>query len=416
MTIRTPVVLHVLEAVEGGTARHVVDLVTHAKGVRHVVAIPAERVGGNTDRIAADRMRAAGADVRTIDMRRNPAAPANLRAQARLLRLARATNADVIHGHSSVGGALARVTGALVRRPVVWTPNGVMDNAVVQRVERALGRVTDHVIAVSGSEAAVIEQQRLARPGHLSVIPNAIEVDLPAPRTPSLRAQLGLGPDDLLVGCIARPSTQKAPEVLVAAWERVHAVLPDAILVWIGDGPQGDVVAAAADRLPSLRWIRALPDAPAYLADLDLFVLSSRYEGAPYAPLEAMRAGVPVLLTDVVGNRDAVVDGKTGVLVRAEDPTGLADQMILLLQDAGLRARLGEAGRDEVRGTRDVTQMAAATVAVYQRLVMRDVTQSHRDRAPNGVPPVSDDLSQFGHPRETTARPGRTCLPPQETQ
>ena len=83
------VVLHVLEAIEGGTARHLVDVVTHARGVRHVVAIPAQRVGGLTDRTARSALEGRGSGGRhLVGMRRNPGHPANLASLAPLLKLA----------------------------------------------------------------------------------------------------------------------------------------------------------------------------------------------------------------------------------------------------------------------------------------------------------------------------------------
>jgi glycosyltransferase involved in cell wall biosynthesis len=101
---------------------------------------------------------------------------------------------------------------------------------------------------------------------------------------------------------------------------------------------------------------------------LDLFVLPSRYEAGPYAPLEAMRAGVAVVLTDVVGNRDAVVDGESGVLVPPDDPETLAGAITRLLADDGLRRRLAEAGERRVRDRFDVRAQAERTLALYREL------------------------------------------------
>src|SRR5690242_21839311 len=118
-------VLHVLEAIEHGTARHVIDVVGHARDVEHEVVVPPVRVGGLTDESAVGRMRAAGAVVHLLPMRRTPWAPRNAEALARLVALIRARRPEIVHGHSSIGGLLARVAATATRTPRCYTPNGV---------------------------------------------------------------------------------------------------------------------------------------------------------------------------------------------------------------------------------------------------------------------------------------------------
>ena len=145
--------LHVLEAIEGGTARHLVDLVRTAAGIEHHVAIPWRRVGGLTDTAAAGRMAAAGAVVHVVEMRRSPLRPRNLAALAGLAGLVRRVRPDVVHGHSSMGGALGRVAGTAARLPRVYTPNGLAQGRAALGVERLLGPLTDRLVATSASEA-----------------------------------------------------------------------------------------------------------------------------------------------------------------------------------------------------------------------------------------------------------------------
>ncbi|MCU1427033.1 MAG: glycosyltransferase family 1 protein, partial [Actinomycetia bacterium] len=101
-------VLHVLEAIEGGTARHLRYVVRHVDA-QHVVIVPAERIGGLTDTGAFDVMRAAGAEVHVVPMRRSPASRHNAAALMHVRRHIRRHRPDVVHGHSSIGGAIARV-------------------------------------------------------------------------------------------------------------------------------------------------------------------------------------------------------------------------------------------------------------------------------------------------------------------
>jgi len=366
-------VLHVLEALEGGTARHLVDLVRNAPGVEHHVAIPSHRVGGLTDTAAAGRLAATGAVIHVVEMRRSPLRLRNLAAVAELTGLVRRARPHVVHGHSSIGGALGRLVGTAARLPRVYTPNGLAQGRVELGVERALGRLTDRLVATSASEAAFVLARRLVPVERLVTIPNGIEVDgWSAPSgTPDLRAILGLAPGVPLVGTISRLVAQKAPERFVQLAGIVLSGRPDSHVVLVGDGPLR--LALHPARLPPgtatrFHHLPALQDAGAALGQLDVFVLTSRFEGLPYAALEAMRGGTPVVLSDVVGSREVVVDGRSGHLVAEDDMQAMAALVLDLLTDENRRRSLGEAGRENVRRF-DVSRMGAAVAALYDELV-----------------------------------------------
>ncbi len=364
--------LHVLEALEGGTARHLVDVVRNVPGVEHHVAIPSRRVGGLTDHTAAGRMAAAGAVVHTTEMRRSPVRPQNFAALASLLALVRRTRPSIVHGHSSIGGALGRVVGTAVRVPRVYTPNGLAQGGAALAVERGLGVLTDRLVATSPSEAALVLARRLVPPERLVTIPNGIEVEgwSAPPGTPDLRRLLGLAPGVPLVGTISRLVAQKAPERFARLAATVLVERPDVHVVLVGDGPlRRDIdpsrfPAGSRDRFHRLP---SLADAGAALGQLDVFVLTSRFEGCPYAALEAMRGATPVVLSDVVGSREVVVDGVTGHLVPEQDVPGMAAIVLALLADGGRRAALGAAGREHVRRF-DVGAMGRGLSARYGAL------------------------------------------------
>lgn len=363
-------VVHVLEALEGGTARHLVDVVTHARGWEHHVAIPARRVGAPTDRLAAFRLAAAGAEVHLVAMRRHPLRADNLVAAARLLALVRRVRPAVVHGHSSVGGALGRIVGTAARLPRVYTPNGLWPGRAALAVERGLGCVTDRLVAVSDSEAALVARLRMVPPARLVTIPNGVLPDpVPVPGV-DLRRRLGLAEGTPLVGSVARLVTQKAPERLVAVAARVTAA-SDAHVVLIGDGPLRGAFDSARHQAGldgRLHVVADLAHAAAVVDQLDVFVLTSRFEGGPYAPLEAMRASTPVVLTDVVGSRDVVEDGVSGFLVPEGDQPAMADRVLMLLADAGRRQLVGAAGRRRVIAAFDVRTLGDRLAALYDEL------------------------------------------------
>lgn len=361
-------VLHVLEALEAGVSRHVLDVVRHAERTEHEVVVPPYRVGGMTDFAATGRLRDAGATIHVLPMRRTPWAPRNAESVMRLIALLRARRPDVVHGHSSIGGLLARTaaTASGLGRPRVYTPNGITQERIGIVAERVLRRMTDRFVAVSDSEANLAVELGLVDPERLVVIPNGIELEPPPPA--GLRAMLGVGPDVPLVATVARLVAQKAPLDFVAACGQAASAVPEARFVLIGGGTLAAEVDAAIAALglgDRLQRINELPGAAGALAEVDVFALSSVFEGGPYSVMEAMRAGAAVVLTDVVGNRDAIVAGASGLLVPPRDPEALAAGIVGLLRDPELRSRLAAAARQRVVERFDVRTMGARLDELY---------------------------------------------------
>jgi glycosyltransferase involved in cell wall biosynthesis len=365
--VTDPLVLHVLESLQagGGTGRHVLDIVRHAPGVRHEVAVPRRRHGWPPDPAMLAALQDAGAVVHLVGMRRKPLHPGNALALRRLRRVIVERRPAVVHGHSAIGGALARIaTPAPIRR--VYTPNGITPLRVGLAAERLLGPRTDVLVAVSAGEAALARELALVPADRIEVIPNGIDRDEPPPG-PDLRGLLGLPADTPLVGSVARLVHQKAPEDFVTVAARV----PHAHFLLVGTGPrQASVDRTVRSAGVADRWhhIPLLPDVASVLGQLDVFVLTSRFEGGPYTPLEAMRAGTPVVLTDVVGNRDATDNGRAGDLVAAGDVDGLARAVAGLLRDDERRRSLAAAGREHVRVHHGVDDQGRAHAALYARL------------------------------------------------
>ena len=377
----TPRVLHVLEALGGGTSRHVVDVVRHTPGVVHEVAIPKRRVGWVTDETAADEMMAAGARLHRIEMRRSPTNGRNAAAFAALRRLITTIQPDIVHGHSSVGGALARLAAWDLPIPSVYTPNGLATSTPIVLAERLLARRTRRFVAVSASEGDLAVRLGIVPADRLAIIPNGIDPTTPPPAAPDLRSRLGLEPGVPLIGSVARLVPQKAPLDFVKACAGVAKEATGAHFLLIGSGPLESAVDKEIQRLGLTRRfhkLAVLPEAAAALGDLEVLVSTSKFEGGPYAPIEAMRVGTPVVLSDVVGNRDAVEHGTSGLLVPEGDVDGFAMAILRLLRDDDLRARLGSAGRDRVDSRFDVAAMGSALTGMYHELVNGRGTTPHR--------------------------------------
>ena len=359
-------VLHVMEAIGGGTARHLIDVVRHTPSVSHTVAIPRRRVGHLSDDHAVTRLRQAGVDVRVVEMRRLPVHWRNAASLVQLTRIARELRPEVIHGHAAIGGALARAIPSPAVR--VYTPHGVSPARAALALERMLALRTDHLVAVSASESISAVDLGLAQPQQVFVIPNGVDLD--PPERVDVRAALGLPPSCPVVGTIARLVPQKAPAEMLATFRSVSARRPDAHFVVIGDGPQAAAVDEAATTGPLAGRLHRIPMmecAEAAIPSFSVFVLLSAFEGGPYAPLQAARVGVPLVLTDVVGNRDVVEAGVSGELVPFGDAELGAEAIVRLLDDRAYAQGLASTMKRRLEHTFSVGAMGRAYADFYVR-------------------------------------------------
>ena len=212
----------------------------------------------------------------------------------------------------------------------------------------------------------------LAPRGRTHVIVNGIDVRriaLAATPRPAARKALGLEPDALVVGTVARFDPVKALDVLLRGFAVLAAIQPTARLVLIGDGPEARRLRALARSLgidAQVRFAGVVADASRLLPALDLYASASRREGLPLALLEAMACGLPVAATRVSGHVDVVEDGVTGVLVPPDDPAALGRAMDALVVNPARREVMGQAGRRRAEERFAASRMAAETADLYR--------------------------------------------------
>lgn len=267
---------------------------------------------------------------------------------ARVLAIARRRRVQVVHSHGKGAGLYGRIAARLVGAAAIHTFHGVHHEAYPRLylwLERALARQSFAVIHVSESQARAAAGLGLAPAGRSRVIVNGIDPGRARAATPLARAAVGLEPGAAVLGTVARFDPIKALDVLLRAFARLGGA---ARLLMVGDGPEAPRLRALARELGvdgRVVFTGARPDAARYLPIMDVYVSASRREGLPLAVLEAMACGRPVVATRVPGHEDVVEDGRTGVLVPADDPAALATAVAALLADAPRRAALGAAGR-----------------------------------------------------------------------
>ena len=289
-----------------------------------------------------------------------------------LMALIRRERPDLVHANSSKAGVLGRLAALLMRVPVrVFTVHGWAFKAssglaslVYRWADRLMNPLTSVTICVSERERAAGLAARTCRASGTVVIPNAVDVAA-APCTRHDNDP----PRIVSVGRLAAP---KDALTLVRALAAVGPIPFSALLV--GDGPDRPAMEAEVRSLnleDRVELAGSRADVPSLLAAADVFVLSSRSEGAPISILEAMAAGLPVVASDVGGVGELVADGETGLLVPSADPARLAEALRALLPDPGLRRRLGAAGRARAGERFDLPAFRDAHLELYARELAR---------------------------------------------
>jgi len=375
-------VLHVLEATIGGTKKHILQLLRNMPKERYDQSLLCSTLRTPSFQPEVERLRAEGFKVYVIRMQRDISPISDVMAFARLWKHLLGRKYDIVHAHSSKAGILARLAAALAGvETVIYSPHGYafiseppgLRLLFYKLAEKAAARVTDMTVAVSRSELEAALEANVCRPDRIRVIENGLsEEEMKLPRTRSAkRTELGVCRGELLVGSVGRLSTQKNMKAFIEAASTIALTRRNVKFVIAGLGPE---LLALERQVIDLRvaqqvmLLGEVDDVSSLYAAMDVFVLPSLWEGLPYALLEAMAVGKPVVATDVPGTRDVVQNERNGLLVPPGNPAALAAAIERLLNDEALRRRLGRAAMSSVRDRFRLDRMIAEMDALYQQI------------------------------------------------
>ena len=361
----TPItVVHLVSTLGvGGQEMVILSLVEHMDRQQFRPVVLTLHEGGPL----VERIRALGVTVETVGEPGLTGLPLVRRLAARL----KFHRADVLHTHNPAPhqhGAAARVLAGV---PVlIHTKHGRNNFPTRARrwADQLAGRFSDLVVAVSIDSADVARQVDRVPQAKLRVIHNGIALhEMP-------RATVGLEGRAPRAVHVARLNRIKDQPTLLRAAQIVAQQVPGFTLDIVGDGPMGDQIRALSTELgldDVVRFHGMQDDVRPWLADADQFVLSSLSEGVSITLLEAMAAGLPVVATDVGGNREVVRHGETGTLVPVGDAAALAHAMCALLADPGRARAMGAAGHERVDAEFNIDRTVAAYELAYRELLGR---------------------------------------------
>ena len=316
--------------------------------------------------------------VRPIDPRRD------FLALRQLEHIFRASRPDLVHTHSGKAGILGRLAAAKAGVPIiVHTIHGPsfgnfqnsVSNLLFRAAERRAGRVTTHFVTVADAMTEQYLAAGIGRREQYTRIFSGFNLGpyLSAKNDPALRAQFGIGPDDLVIGTIARLFKLKGHDDLFSVAPEIVRQHPRVKFLLVGDGEWRGKFETKARALGLEKHIVFAglvrpAEVPRYVGIMDALVHLSLREGLPRALPQALAGGKPVIAYDCDGAREVCLNDKTGFLLPPGDLRALKETISRLVENAPLRERLGEAGREFVREHFSAERMVDQLEALYLKL------------------------------------------------
>ncbi|MFZ5907807.1 MAG: glycosyltransferase family 4 protein [Nitrospirota bacterium] len=282
-------------------------------------------------------------------------------------------NIDLVHTHLLRADIYGRVASALSGTPVISTVHNMESHhtsqgsihSAVRYLDKKTMRRCNMIVAVSESLKHFLCQVYGIPESDVAVVHNGIEMQDTTETVD--RQMLGIAGDAVLVCTVARLHPQKGIPVLVKAIDSVVRRGFNVAAVVVGDGPLKHEISALIRRL-NARVILAgfQKDVAPFINAADIFVLPSLWEGFGLALIEAMGFSKPVIATSVGGIPEIVPDRIAGILCRPDDPDGLSDAIVTLIQNPGRRAEMGRAGRERVKNYFTARIMSARYQEIYR--------------------------------------------------
>lgn len=364
-------IAHIVHSMNvAGAEKVVYDITTGLNGVFKFSVLCLDSVGP-----LGEELRQRGVQVKALG--RNPGVDFSL--IGKLAREIRENTIDVIHAHQYTpyfyGVTAAMISG---RCKVIFTEHGrhYPDRRRIKRVifNQFLNLFTRSITGVSEFSKNSLVEYEVFPKDKIKVIYNGIQpeffdlnIDVEAKKQ-----ELGLNPKDKIIGIIARLEPVKDHAMLLRAFAQVVKEITQVKLLIVGDGKlrvELEDLAKVLNINNNVKFLGVRRDIPELLKIFDVFVLSSLSEATSVTLLEVMAAGVPIVATNVGGNPEIVLEGKTGLLVPRGDNKAMARALIKILNNPDKAKKMGFVGKERVDELFTLDQMLKAYSDLYFSLV-----------------------------------------------
>jgi len=328
-----------------------------------------------------------------VPITRNITPVADLISLWRLWRVMRRERFAIVHTHTPKAGLLGQLAARLAGVPlVVNTVHGFYlhsgMNPVARRIylllEKLAATCSDRILSQNAEDIEIAVRERVCRREKIKFLGNGIDLTqfnpdaISAENVERLRAELRLRSSAPVVGFVGRlAAKRKGFADFLAAAQEISVRVPDCQFLVVGESDRGkadamEASAAGAHGIAercAFAGQRDYSELPAFYKLMNVLVLPSIFEGLPRAVMEASAMGVPAVVTDVKGNREAVLDGYNGLIVPLGDLRALAAAVVRLLTDKELAAQMGVKGRAMALERFDEQAVFAIVKSEYRRLL-----------------------------------------------
>lgn len=315
---------------------------------------------------------------------RKPDPIKDVSALKKMVGLFKSEKPHIVHTHSSKAGILGRWAARLAGVPVIvhtvhgWGHHAYQSSLVknlYKFLERRTVPFTDKLIVVSHLNTEKGLRDNIGTKEKYITIHSSININeftsVSGDMT-RLKKELGLDPERPVIGTIGRLSPQKNPLDFVRVAAAVKKSVPEAQFLFVGDGTLrreteklcAELKIADDVFLPGVRT-----DIPRLLRCMDIFILTSLWEGLPRVIPQAMAAELPVVANAVDGVGEVIEDGANGFLIPPHTVPLMAEKIILLLRDTGLRQAMGQRGRTTAEREFSVWEMIKKIEYLYETLL-----------------------------------------------
>jgi len=302
----------------------------------------------------------------------------DLLALIEIYRFIKKNNIEIVHTHSSKAGILGRWGARLARvKIIVHTVHGWSFNdyqPILVRLffiwlERLIAHFTDKLIVVSNYDKQKGLYNHIGKENKYSLIHYGIDYTEFGTRGQNIRKELGINTNGLVVCMVSCFKPQKSPQDFIRLAFLVKKVLPDVRFILVGDGILRKKIEKLIRKFNLEKQVILTGrrrDIPRILSAIDVFVLTSLWEGLPIAVLEAMASSKPIIATNTGGIGEVIVEGKSGFLVPPGDMLKMSERLAVLLKDKNLRAQMGQNARESLDFNFTLTNMIRKNENLYE--------------------------------------------------
>jgi len=298
----------------------------------------------------------------------------------RIIDILKAVKPDIVHTYLFLANAYGRTAATITRTPVVIAAErslGVYKSKRQILIDKTLSYFSDRIVSNSPKTTEFLQERQRINPEKLLTIHNGVNVDLYNRNyrqcdLRSLRDSLGIGAYDKVVATVGRLCIEKNHKLFLDMAALLAKSRQGTKFLVVGGGVLKDDLLAYAKKLgvdESAVFTGERSDVPRILKLLDVFVLTSDYEGMPNAVMEAMASSLPCVVTDVGGNSELVIDGETGFVVEPNNPQEIAEKVLYLLNNQPIAREMGLRGYRRVKEHFSLDAMISQTQNLYKSLL-----------------------------------------------